>query len=96
MSFFRRLRVTGMLVVLSGAPLFGAGIFSQSAPAHDDSSVLVDLSGANLTGGGTTAGSAAPAAPIVEVANKKKKPAPSMWSRILHPTQWFSSSKSKK
>lgn len=96
MSIFRRLRVVGMLVVLSGAPLFGAGIFSQSAPTQDESSTLVDLSGASLASRGSTTGTSELAAPIVETASKKKKPAPSFWSRMVHPSQWFSSSKSKK
>ncbi len=37
--------------------------------------------------------------PIVDLANNsklKKKPAPSFWSRLVHPSQWFSGSKSKK
>jgi hypothetical protein len=35
-------------------------------------------------------------APIVDVANKKKKAPPSFWSRMMHPTQWFSSGSKKK
>ncbi len=96
MSIFRRLRVVGLVVALSGAPLFGAGIFSKPASTQDESSTLVDLSGASLASRGTTAGPSELAAPIVETASKKKKPAPSVWSRMMHPTQWFSSSKSKK
>ena len=37
------------------------------------------------------------APPIVDVAGKtKRKSAPSAWSKIWRPSQWFSSSKSKK
>jgi hypothetical protein len=35
-------------------------------------------------------------APIVDVANKKKKAPPSFWSRVMHPTQWFGSGSKKK
>ncbi len=34
-------------------------------------------------------------APIVDVANRKKKQQPSFWNRMWHPTQWFGSSKKK-
>ncbi len=32
-------------------------------------------------------------APIVDVANRKKKQQPSFWSRMMHPTQWFGKKK---
>jgi len=31
----------------------------------------------------------------VDAASKKKKPAPSFWNRLVHPAQWFGSSKKK-
>jgi hypothetical protein len=96
MSILHRWAAAGTMVISIGvSTTASAGLFSPPAPPQQESSVLVDLSGANMTEHGATTGTSEVAAPIVEAASKKKKPAPSVWSRMMHPTQWFSSSKKK-
>jgi len=94
MSILRRGVVIGTLAVAIGASMaLGAAVQSKPSPAEPQSSTLVDLREANMTGHGSTAGASEVAAPIVEAASKKKKPAPSFWNRLVHPTQWFGSKK---
>ena len=96
MSILRRGGLVSTLAGLIGvSTVLGAGLASKQSPPPQQSSVLVDLSGSNMTGHGSTAGQGEIAAPIVDAASKKKKPAPSFWNRLVHPTQWFGSSKKK-
>jgi hypothetical protein len=67
----------------SWSPVMGQPADPANGVKLDDSNLTVV--GAQLDGD----------SPIVEVANKPKAKKPSVWNRMWHPSQWFSSSKPK-
>jgi hypothetical protein len=97
MSMLRRLSfICTLLFVNSVLVAQGAGWLSKTPANQNEPSNLVDLSGASLSGHSATTQPTDLSFPLVDTASKsKKKPAPSFWSRMVHPTQWFSSSKKK-
>src|SRR5262249_15228021 len=84
--------VLSALIALCFAFVARAAGWSWSPGQASNSANSVKLDDSNLTVVGAQADGDSP---IVEVVNKPKTKKPSVWSRMMHPSQWFSSSKPK-
>ncbi len=75
----------------------GSGPALSQAPPWSNGGAAVTKDGSQMTVvGGNDLDRDIPLVDVASNSKLKKKPPPSFWSRLRHPSQWFSSSKSKK
>jgi hypothetical protein len=92
MTRFYRTILASTLIALTGTVgAIGADLRSNGNQGQGN---LVDLSSARLSGQSATVDNKSDT-PLVDVSNKKKKPQPTFWNRLVHPSQWFSGQKKK-
>lgn len=100
----RRTLASVCAVIVLGSAVFttapgwarGSPNSQSQAPAWTGGASTVTKDGSQMTVVGNDLDRNVPIVDVVNNSRMKKKPPPSFWNRLMHPSQWFGSSKTKK